>query len=77
MAARPHADDVVKDDDAAQQTLTDAGYTAVADLTRHGRGWGASATNAAGAAVHVRVHAKDGRVTEGGEDEPEPEPDPA
>lgn len=69
-----HADNVVQDDATAQQKLTDAGFTAVS-VTRRGPNWVGTATNAAGAAAHVVVHGRDGRISE--DDTPEPDPDPA
>lgn len=68
---RGHANDAVQDDAAAQQKLADAGYTNVA-VTHHGRVWVGTATNSAGAAVHVVVHGKDGRISEDADDDAAP-----
>ena len=62
MARHPKAADKVQDDAAAQDAITRAGYTSVTNLEHHGRVWTADAVDAAGAAVIVVVHGKDGRV---------------
>ena len=62
MARHPKAADVVQTDDQAMTAIATAGYTSVTDLAHHGRVWTADAVDAAGAAVIVVVHGKDGRV---------------